>query len=108
MNCVLYFITPDELTGFDEREIGYERIDVTDKIKEYDFKKGKVYAYKAKSEQVYKPEMNKNNSIIRQSYFDLVINACDSIGKNFRKEYYESTKPINPDMIAHIIGKKVR
>lgn len=108
MNCVLYFITPDELAGFDEREIGYERIDITNKIEEFDFKEGKVYAYKAKSEYIYGPQLDRENSLIRQSYVDLVKNACDSIGIDFRKEFEESTIQYDPELVAPVIWKKVR
>ncbi len=53
MSCVLSFITPEELEGFDRREIGYERIDITNIIKEYNFKGGKVYVYKALPNYIY-------------------------------------------------------
>ena len=108
MNCVLYFITQNELAGFDEREFAYDRIDVTNKIKEFDFKGGKVYAYKAKPEQIYRPQIDSDNSKINQSYVDLVINACDSIGGEFRNEYEKSTKPYNPTLAASVIWKNVR
>ena len=107
MNCVLYFITPDELAELDEREIGYERIDVTNKIEEFDFKDGKVYAYKAKPEQIYKPQLDRENSRIQQSYVDFVENACDSIGIDFRKEFEESTIQYDPELVAPVIWKTV-
>ena len=108
MNCVLYFITPDELAGFDEREIGYERIDVTDMIEEYNFTGGRVYSFKALSEYAYQPEIQREGSILDIVYVEKVTNACDSIGVDFRKEFEESTIHYDPELVAPIIWKKVR
>ena len=38
---------------FDEMELGYTRIDVTDNISEFEFKNGVVYAFKALPEYEY-------------------------------------------------------
>jgi hypothetical protein len=109
MNCVLYFIAPEELIGFDKRELGYERIDVTNLIKEYNFQGGKVYAYKATPNYIYDSDSDYKNSIIEKSYINLVTEACDSIGSYYRQEYEASTKPFDPDLLADkIIWKKVR
>ena len=94
MNCVLFFITPEELAQFDERERGYKRIDVTDKIKEFRFKGGRVYAYKSDEYHTYNYK-NKDNTVLPQSYFKLVTNACDSIGKEFRQEFDSSTNHLD-------------
>ena len=100
MNCVLYFITSKELEGFDEREIGYERIDVTDKVEEYSFEGTKVYAYKALEDNIYHPKKSNENSVIAKYYVDLVSSACDSISVEFRKEYDASTNPFPQNIVA--------
>jgi hypothetical protein len=94
MNCVLFFITPEELAEFDIREKGYDRIDVTNKIEEYEFKGGKVYVYKADAEHTYNYEL-KDNTVLPKPYFDLVTKACDSIGVKFRQEFESSTKNLD-------------
>lgn len=107
INCVLYFISSQELKDFDKREIGYERIDVTNRIKEFNIQGGKVYAYKALPNYTFDENSDKQISIISKSYIDLVTEACDSIGRYYRKEYEETTIPPNPDLIAPVIWKKI-
>ncbi|GGZ81331.1 hypothetical protein [Algibacter mikhailovii] len=108
MNCVLYLVTEKEIKDMDLYEFGYERIDVSDKIKEYDFEGGKVYAYKATPEYLYDSKKIKGVTVIQQDYLDLVTKACDSIGLDFRKEYDETTSPLNLELVAPVIWKKAR
>ncbi|HCM75591.1 MAG TPA: hypothetical protein DIS90_04375 [Cytophagales bacterium] len=108
VNAVLYFISENELAQFDERELGYERIDVSNNLREYSIKNGKVYAYKALPDNTYVAERDQNVSKIDKSYVDLVINACDSIGADFRKEYDASTLPFHPDLMAEVFFIKMR
>ena len=108
INCVLYFISPEEMAGFDKREWGYERIDVTDVIQEYDFTGGRVYAFQALPEYTYQPELDQKGSILDKAYVEKITTACDSIGKDFRNEFEETTYPYNPYIVAPVIWKKVR
>lgn len=108
MNGVMYMVTGKEIKDMDLYEFGYERIDVTDKIKEYDFEGGKVYAYKATPEYLFDAKKTKGVTIIHQDYLDLVTKACDSIGQNFRKEYNASTSSKNLELVAPVVWKKVR
>ncbi len=108
MNCVLYMVTEDKIAAMDLYEFGYERIDVSEKIKEYNFEGGKVYAYKATPEYMYDSEKTKGVTVIPQDYRDLVTKACDSIGFDFRKEYDATTNTLNLELVAPVIWKKVR
>ena len=108
MNCVLYLITPEELDGFDRRELGYERIDVTDQLSDYKVIGGKVFAYRAMSDYVFNPTTDSETSIIDQAEIDLIERACTSLGETFKMEYNSSTRPPNPDLIAPVIWKKMR
>ncbi|MFH1000089.1 MAG: hypothetical protein V1783_04530 [Bacteroidota bacterium] len=91
INCILYLITTEDLINFDKREFGYQKVDVTDKIDEYSFKGGKVYVY------VHMPDpqvkFDETKYILIKDLMDLITNACDSIGMNFRKEFDCSTMP---------------
>ncbi|MCW5518775.1 gamma-glutamylcyclotransferase [Aureitalea sp. L0-47] len=98
MNCVLFFISPEELNEFDKREFGYKRIDVTDKIEEYEFSGAKVYAYQAEDDHTYKFQKD-DNTFLPDFYVNLVINACDSIGSEFREEFETSTKPYDKNKV---------
>jgi hypothetical protein len=82
INCVLYLITEDELIQFDKREFGYQKVDITDKIEEYTFKGGQVYAYKHFPDPQVKFDNTKYIAI--KDLIDLITNACDSIGMNYR------------------------
>lgn len=98
MNCVLYLITPEELNEFDKREFGYKRIDVTDEIEEYEFSGTKVYAYQAEDDHTYKYQKD-DNTFLPDFYVNMVINACDSIGKEFRQEFEASTRPYDENKV---------
>ncbi|MEP2026759.1 MAG: hypothetical protein ABJH98_05910 [Reichenbachiella sp.] len=108
MNCVLYTVTEKEINDMDLYEFGYERIDVTNKISEYQIEGGKVFAYKALPNYTYDSQKTIGKAIIEKDYFDLVANACDSIGLQFREEYENSTSPSNLELVALVIWKKVR
>ena len=86
---------------------GYKRIDVTDRIVEYDFTGGRVYAFKALPQNTYRPDLDRKGSILGKAYVEKIASACDSIGTDFRKEFEESTIPYNPEMVATVIWKIV-
>ena len=48
INGILYVVTDEELARLDKRERGYRRVDVTDKVEEFDFRGGKVYVYEGR------------------------------------------------------------
>ena len=91
MNCILYLITTDELLNFDRREFGYQRVDVTEKIEEYSIQGGKVYVYAHIPDPQVK--IDETKYILIKDLMELITNACDSIGTDFRNEYDDSTIP---------------
>jgi hypothetical protein len=99
INCILYLITADDLMQFDKREEGYQRIDVTDKIEEYAFKGGKVYVYQNIPDPQFK--FDETKFIVLKDYVDLITEACDSIGINFRKEFDNSTIPYTGQIVPY-------
>lgn len=98
INCILYLITTDELLNFDKREFGYQKVDVTDKIDEYSIQGGKVYVY------VHTPDpqvkFDETKYILIKDLMDLITNACDSIGTDFRIEYDDSTIPYTGQIVS--------
>lgn len=108
LNCVLYYVTLQELAMFDEMELGYTRIDVTNKIPEYTIEKGVVYAYKALPEYEYNPETDKDISILEKSYVDLVLDAYKARGASYKNEFDNTTIPADSNLIAPVIRIKVR
>ena len=107
LNCTLYFVTPEELALFDEFELGYTRIDVTDRVEEYNFENGVIYAYKALPSNEFNPERDRDNSIVEKGYLDLVLASYDTLGIKHRKEFDNSTIPPDPNLVVTVIHKKV-
>ena len=103
INCMLYIISKEELLKFDKRETGFQRLDVTDKIEELNFKGGKVYVYQASPAYGGQPFSDRKINVISKSYIDLVQNACDSLGAEYRKEFDASTTSYDPDIVAEKI-----
>lgn len=110
INCILYLIAKEDLIKFDKREIGYQKVDVTDKIKEYSFNGGRVYVYEHFPDHQYKSSSDVKKYILVKDYVDLITKACDSIGKNFRAEFDKSTCPPSSQIVAYekIVWKKAR
>jgi len=100
INGILYLITNEELIGFDKRERGYRRVDVTDRIEEFRFRGGKVYVYEGLPGSPVASSAVKGTYILIKEFFDLVTGACDAIGKDFRNEFDKSTRPCIYPVVA--------
>ena len=94
MNCILYLLSEEDLLKIDKRESGYKRVDVTDKIEEYDFSGGSVYIYEGLPEHADTSRSDPKKYILIKEYVDQVTMACDRIGKDFRAEFDKSTRAI--------------
>jgi hypothetical protein len=110
INGILYLITYKELVGFDKRERGYRRTDVTDRIEEFRFRGGKVYVYEGLPGAPLASFPVKGTYVLVKEFFDLVTGACDTIGKDFRSEFDKSTRPCVYPIVAlkNIIWDKAK
>ena len=110
INCILYIISEEDLLKFDKREFGYQKVDVTNQIEEYNFIGGKVYVYEHFPETKEISKIDTNKYILVKNYVDFITNACDSIGKIFRNEFDESTNPPTTQIVPYdkIVWKKGR
>jgi hypothetical protein len=93
LNGILYLVSNQEMLGFDKRERGYRRADVTDKIEEFCFRGGRVYVYEGLPGSPPASAADTGTIILIKEFLDLVTGACDSRGKDFRAEFDKSTKP---------------
>jgi len=93
INAILYLISNAEMIRLDKREWGYRRVDVTDKIEEFQFRGGKVYVYEGLPGPTDGSSTEKGTYILIKEFLDSVTGACDAIGKNFRDEFDKSTRP---------------
>jgi hypothetical protein len=99
INGVLYLMAVEGLLRFDERERGYRRVDVTDEIEEFHFRGGKVYVYEGLPGSPPGSSPDKGTYILIKEYLELVTNACDSRGKDFRKEFDRTTRPCEYEVV---------
>jgi len=110
INAILYLISNAEMIRLDEREWGYRRVDVTDKIEEFQFRGGKVYVYEGLPGRADESSAKKGTYILIKEFVDLVTGACDAIGKNFRNEFDKSTRPCKYEIVPvkNIIWEKAK
>jgi hypothetical protein len=101
INGVLYVITDEELCKSDQREWGYRRVDVTDRIEEFRFRGGRVYVYEGPSKPLPAPSSGTGIYVLIKEFRDLVTGACDARGKDFRKEFDKSTKPCAYPVVSY-------
>jgi hypothetical protein len=91
INCIMYLISEEDLIKFDKREVGYERIDVTDRVEEFTITDGKVYVYLQAPNYYDKTKLNLAKFILIEDYVNMITKACDGMGENFRIEFDRST-----------------
>jgi hypothetical protein len=110
INAILYLISNAEMISLDKREWGYRRVDVTDKIEEFQFRGGKVYVYEGLPERTDGPSTMSGTYILIKEFVDLVTGACDAVGKNFRDEFGKSTRPCEYQVVPYkeIVWEKVK
>jgi hypothetical protein len=100
-NAILYLISDAEMIRLDKREWGYRRVDVTDKIEEFQFRGGNVYVYEALPGRTGGSSTQKGTYILMKEFVDMVTGACDAIGKNFRDEFDKSTRPCAYQVVSY-------
>ena len=101
INGILYLITEEELLSLDKREHGYQRVDVTDRIEEFRFRRGKVYVYEGLPRSPVAASADKGTHVLVKEFRDLVTGACDLRGKEFRDEFDKSTRPCEFPVLSY-------
>jgi hypothetical protein len=101
INGILYLITDEELLSLDKREYGYQRVDVTDRIEEFQFRGRKVYVYEGLPGAPVAASTDKGTYVLIKEFRDLVTGACDLQGKEFRDEFDKSTKPCEFPVLSY-------
>lgn len=110
INAILYLIGNPEVIRLDKREWGYRRVDVTDKIEEFQFRGGRVYVYEGLPKSTDGSSTKKGTYILIKEFFDLVTSACDAKGENFRNEFDGSTRPCAYEVVPfkNIVWEKAK
>ena len=96
MNGLLYVITRQDLSGFDEREVTYDRFDVGPLIRGVTVTGGPVYVYASKPTYVAEEKWPRERAAIRQTYLDIVESGLEDLGPEFRTAYEASTDQAMP------------
>jgi len=99
INGVLYIVPKADLPIYDGWELGYERFDVTDLIKDYSIEGGPVFAYKTLPDFVAEAVDDYTLNIIELSYYKIIQDAFYYWGKEFEAEYHKSTEPVDATII---------
>jgi len=95
INCCFFIIDEEDLPIIDATEIGYKRIEVTDRIGEFDVDKGTVWAYQAEPAYTKMPNPDSVTSyVLPQLYLDFLEAGFTELGEDYRKEFYETTLPV--------------
>ncbi|MEM1338982.1 MAG: hypothetical protein AAF634_15645 [Bacteroidota bacterium] len=100
INCCFFIIDEEDLEPIDRTEKGYQRIEVTDKIREFNVSGGRVWAYQAMPEFTETPKTeNPQNYAVAKLYLDFLEAGFSELGDLYREEFYETTLPI-PEQIV--------
>ena len=100
INGILYLLSKEDLIKFDKREVGYERIDVTNRIEEYKIYGEKVYVYQQTPDYYDKTTLNLGRFILIEDYVNMITQACDDFGETFRIEFDKSTLPPSSQVVS--------
>ncbi len=101
VNGMIFVCSKKDLEYYDKREAPYNRVKINDKLLNISIIGGDTYVYTAKPKQYF--PTNKNTSprdtVILQSYVDIIEEALNILGKEFTKEYNNSTQPLPTHLV---------
>ncbi|MGB0112805.1 MAG: gamma-glutamylcyclotransferase family protein [Ilumatobacteraceae bacterium] len=116
-NGVAFKVTPTELEHLDRRERNYDRTDITDLITLDDPVPGVAtaspsgatfvtYVPRAGAIEHYETARDAGRAAIRQSYWDLVLDAFETLGGTHPERYATTPQPDVPvvEMTWNIVG----
>lgn len=104
MNCCLFIIDEGDLDPIDATEIGYSRIDVTERIKEFKIPEGIVWAYQAQKEFTSTPNPDSAQTyVLPKLYLGFLEAGFKELGAEYEKEFYQTTLPIPQENVLDCI-----
>lgn len=102
-NGLLYVIDTRDLTGFDEREWTYDRVDVTSALSGVEVTGGPAYVYVGKSQWLLDAARPRSWAALRQSYLDVIEDGLrgqpDADRAQFRRRYEETTDAVPAERV---------
>ncbi len=102
INGSFFILDQNQLKLMDQAEIGYERFEVTDQIREFRVEGGPVYAYRARSDyQVDEAVQDLKHTALPSVYLDFIDEAASGAGEIYKKEFYESTAKVDKSLVLN-------
>ncbi|MEM9078489.1 MAG: hypothetical protein AAGC43_15710 [Bacteroidota bacterium] len=100
INCCFFIIDEEDLEPIDKTEKGYQRIEVTNNIREFSVSNGKVWAYQAIPEFTKIPKTDEpENYIVAKLYLDFLEAGFSELGESYREEFYRTTLPVPEEIV---------
>jgi hypothetical protein len=94
LNGLLYVLEPEEMDSFDQREWIYDRHAVSTALDDIVVEGGPAYAYVAKPEWRFPPDVARTWAALRRSYVNIIEEGLASLGAEFKALYAQSTDPL--------------
>jgi cation transport regulator ChaC len=94
VNGLLYCVTEEEFSLFDEREWIYDRVRITADFEDIELADGEAYAYVAKPQWILDGTSSRAWAALRASYLSIVEAGLNELGMGFREVYDRSTDPV--------------
>lgn len=94
LNGVLVVVTAEQLAALDEREWMYDRVAVTEELRDIRITGGDAYLYASKPEFVVHGVESPRIAAVRATYLDIVETGLAGLGPSFRAVYERSTEPV--------------
>lgn len=99
---MFFIIDEKDLEPIDKTEKGYKRIEVIDRIKEFDVIKGKVRAYQAMEDFTEAPKLDSPyNYAVPKIYLEFLEAGFSELGDSYRREFYKTTLPIPQSVVLN-------
>lgn len=100
INCCFFIIDQEDLEPIDKTEKGYQRIEVTNNIREFSVANGKIWAYQATPEFTETPKTGEpKNYAVAKLYLDFLEAGFSELGESYREEFYQTTLPVPEEIV---------
>lgn len=101
VNGMIFICSKEDLESYDTREGAYNRININDNLLDVSIIGGNAYAYTAKPENYFPTNQNTSpeDTVISESYVEIIKEVLDIMGKEFAIEYRNSSQPLPRQLV---------
>jgi len=94
LNGVLFVVNAQERDAYDQREVVYDRVDITESLSGVSVTGGRAYIYVARPECSISSASSIAQAAVRATYLDIVAAGFRDLGPDFQAEYEATTDPV--------------